>query len=227
MIGATTAVVAAAGLTGLAAIYARDLRREKSRRGSAFEGCRGKLASERLTLEDNGYPRLTGVYEGLDADIRLAVDTIQLRKLPVLWLMVTVKRPLPVNCVVDVMTRATNAEIFSPHNDLPASLPLPEGWPGEINIRTDDPAAAQRVAGRLSDCVQAFVSDQRGKEMLVTPRGVRLVYRLCESDRGHYLLTRLPRFDGDRVPFETVRSLLEQAERIAENLEESGNEQRA
>lgn len=227
MIAATTAVVAAAGLTGLAAIYARDLRREKSRRGLAFEDCRGKLTGERLTLEDNGYPRLTGMHGGHEVDIRLAVDAIQLRKLPVLWLMVTVTRPLPVNCVVDVMTRATNAEIFSPHNDLPSFLPLPPGWPGEVNIRTDAPQAAQRVVDRLSDCVQEFVSDQRGKEMLVTPKGVRLVYRLCESDRGHYLLTRLPRFDGERVPFETVRSLLEQAERIADSLEESRNEQRA
>lgn len=222
---ATTLALVAAGVAGLGTLYVKDNRREKSRRALSFEGCRGYLENERVTLEDTGYPKVTGRYHGTEVEIRLAVDTIQLRKLPVLWLMVTVQRSVPVAGVVDIMTRATNSEIFSPHNDLPVALPLPQGWPNEINIRTDDPQAAGPVLDKVADHVQAFVADNRGKEMLITPRGVRLVHRLCESDRGHYLMTRLPRFDGDQVPFETVEPLIQQAIAVAESLKDMPNDQ--
>lgn len=221
---ATALALVAAGVAGLGTLYANDNRREKSRRAVLFEGCRGRLENERFTLEETGYPRLTGIYRGTRVEIRLAVDTIQLRKLPVLWLMVTAHRPIPVPGVVDIMTRATNAEIFSPHNDLPWALPLPQGWPNEINIRTDAPQAAGPVVARVADHMRDFLADDRGKEMLITPRGVRLVHRLCESDRGHYLVTRLPRFDGDQVSFETVEPLLQQAIAVADCLKDMPND---
>lgn len=222
---ATTLALVAAGIAGLGTFYVKENRRETSRRSAVFDACRGHLENESLRLEDNGYPSLRGDYHGTRVDLRLAVDTIQLRKLPVLWLMVTIHRPVAIKGVVDIMTRATNCEIFSPHNGLAHSVPLPEGWPGEINIRADDRQMAAPVLERVEKPVVDFVADNRGKEILITPRGVRLVYRLCESDRGHYLLTRLPKFEGDRVSFDMVEPLIAQAMSVAEHLKEVRDEQ--
>lgn len=221
---ATTLALVAAGIAGLGTMYIKDSRREKSRRSTAFDSCRGHFEKERHSLEASGYPSLRGYYRGTQVDLRLVVDTIQLRKLPVLWLMVTIHRPVAIKGVVDIMTRATNSEIFSPHNGLAYSVPLPVGWPSEINIRADDRRIAGSVLERVETLLLAFAADNRGKEMLITPRGVRLVYRLCESDRGHYLLTRLPKFEGDTVSFDTVEPLIKQAITVAECLKGVGDD---
>lgn len=70
--------------------------------------------------------------------------------------MVTAYRNLPVSGVVVMMARATNAEIYSPHNDLPQALSLPEGWPDAVHIRTDHAGAAAVVLDKVADHLRAL-----------------------------------------------------------------------
>jgi len=210
---------AAVGVAGLGAVYMTDLRREKSRRSVAFDDCQDLLQDRSLHLEEDGYPSLAGRFDGHEVGLKLLADTIQLRKLPILWLMVTVKRKLPVPGVLDLMVRASNSEYYSPHGELNKAIPLPKGWHDQLTIRSDKANAMSPLLGPLEGQVNDFLDDGRGKEILITPRGVRLVYRFAESDRGHYLVTRLPKFEQQKVEMHTASMLLRQAMNICDTVE--------
>lgn len=215
---AAALAVASAGLAGLGALYAKDARREKSRRGQALAGCRGIFEDERLAHDPAGFPVLTGRFRGHPAELRLVADTIQMRKLPILWLLVTLGRPLPVPGTLDLMVRATNADFYSPHSELPDAILLPGGWPETLSIRSDSAADMAGPLGRLELSVDRLRADDRAKEILVTPRGVRLVWRASESERGHYLLTRQPKFDFSALTAGAARSLLDWADGLCETM---------
>jgi hypothetical protein len=50
--------------------------------------------------------------------------------------------------------------------------------------------------------------DLKMKELLITPRGVRLVYRLSEGERGPYALLRQAVFEAARLDAELAQRLL-------------------
>lgn len=219
MIHEAAAAFAAVGVAGLGTMYVKNLRRERLRRSTAFDHCRGVLQDEKLTLDASGYPVLTGGYEGGTVDLKLLADTIQLRKLPVLWLMVTIQRPLSVPGTLDIMMRASNAEHYSPHSDLEEAIRLPAGWHDQVAIRSDNAEKMRPLLEHLSASVINTDPESRDKELLITPRGARLVYRIDESDRGHYLMTRQPKFINQSVERATVAQLLARLSDICNRVE--------
>ena len=66
------------------------------------------------------------------------------------------------------------------------------------------------LLGALSDQA-SFLAEPTTKELLVTPRGVRLVVRLAEAERGTYLLFRDAQFAHRPLEPEWVRALLDRA----------------
>ncbi|MFU8776642.1 MAG: hypothetical protein ACNA7M_03090 [Roseovarius sp.] len=59
-------------------------------------------------------------------------------------------------------------------------------------MRCDNPAEARRrVIPVLAPHMALFTEGQLGKEIFLSPKGLRLVYRIDEGQRGHYLLIRL------------------------------------
>lgn len=221
MNGAALIALAAVGIALLGWIYLRDLRRTRQRRRSVFENCRGLLEDAVLTRQGMDYPVLSGQRDGAQVELRLLPDTIQLRKLPVLWLLVTVRRNVAVRGAFDMLLRPSNTEYYSSHDKLPEVIPTPGDWPEDAVIRTDQPDAITPLIARLHPHVKALTADGRCKEIFFSPRGLRLVYRIDESQRGHYLVTRQPLFENEVLDRATVGMLIARALELAETIEQA------
>ena len=163
-------------------------RARKARRAGYLDDCRALFSKELKAVVETGFPRLSGRYRGQTFDIQVVPDSLSLRKLPVLWLLVTLPEPLPVRGTFDVMLRATGLETFSNFGSLPEQIAAPPGFPPDCTVRTNAPDAVPGPA--LIARYLAGLDRARLKEVVVAPAGIRLVWLVGEADRGRYLLFR-------------------------------------
>ena len=79
--------------------------------------------------------------------------------------------------------------VFSHFNDLPdADRDATTGFPHDCAIRSDDPAALPPVDAAAPASGRGC--DLRVKELVISPKGLRLVWLAEEADRGRYLIFR-------------------------------------
>lgn len=158
-------------------------------------------------VAETGFARLSGHYRGQLFDVQVVPDSLSLRKLPTLWLLVTLPEALPVRGTYDVMLRATGIETFSKFGTLPDQLPVPAGFPEGCNIRTDAPAPmpATGVIARYL----AGLNAARLKELVVAPTGVRVVWLAEEADRGRYLIYRDAEMGGQALSPDVLQPLMD------------------
>lgn len=220
-----TTLTAAAMAAALVHLYRRDQRRGAARRARAFDDCRGVLDDAELAYEPGDYPMLRGRRSGHAVELKLISENVNIRKLPALWLLVTVRRRLPVGCVFDMLLRPQNTEFYSPHGRLEHRLPTPDGWPENASLRCDRPLAGRGLVGRLAPHVGFFNDDPRAKELLVGPGGVRLVYLVDEATRSRYLTLRQAVYERDTVARGLVETLVGNALALAADLAEETDEQ--
>ena len=158
-------------------------------------------------VAETGFARISGHYRGQMFDLQVVPDSLSLRKLPCLWLLVTVAEPLPVDGSFDVMLRATGAETFSRFGELPRQTDTPAGFPEGCTIRTDavGPMPAAMTVGRYL----SGLDKDRLKELVVAPKGLRLVWLLEEADRQKYLLYRDAEMGSQPVRADVVLPLMD------------------
>jgi hypothetical protein len=118
--------------------------------------------------------------------------------------------------VVDALASPQNTEFYSPWSSLPHQVQLPD-WPAHVVIRTDEPGH-RVVLGAIHQHRNIF-DDWCVKELLISPRGVRLVYRLQEGRRDLYLLLRQAAFAAVRVDLPLAQRLLDAGVRIYQDVE--------
>lgn len=139
-------------------------------------------------IEPSGFPRMTGRIGPHAFDLQVIPDSLTYRKLPSLWLMVSLPEALPVSATLDIMTRATGQEPFSRFSTLPHAIVPPDFLPEGTGVRSDQ---AQSVLPEQLVAKHASIfSDPRVKELVISPKGLRLVIQAEEADRGKYLLFR-------------------------------------
>ena len=158
-------------------------------------------------VAETGFARISGQYRGQMFDLQVVPDSLSLRKLPCLWLLITVAEPLPVDGTYDVMLRATGAETFSRFGEWPSQIDTPACFPEGCTIRTDAVGpmpAAMAVGHYLSGQDKA-----RLKELVVAPKGLRLVWLLEEADRGRYLLYRDAEMGSQALQADVVLPLMD------------------
>ncbi len=218
-------VLAALLIIALGFIYWRDRRALKARRLALFEACLALFDHHRLTQDAVNFPVLTGSYGGFDVCIEPLADHVAFRKIPSLWLLVTVKHRLTVDGTFDVLARAQNVEFYSPADSLPERIATPDTWPRHTTLRSDHPAAELSMK-ILDPHVRTLFADPRSKELVVTRRGVRIVYQASSGDRSEYLVMRSAAFRGARVPAALLRSLLDQAVAVCADLAAGGTHAR-
>lgn len=192
---------------GFARIKAATAQRTKARL-SYFDACAGLFTDLRRGQTDHGFPRLNGRHAGQLFDLQVVPDTLTFRKLPSLWLMVTVPSPQPLSATTDFMMRPTGSEVFSRFGALPMQLVTPPGFPDDLAVRTDDPAEVP-LGALLQSCRDAFFSP-RVKEVLLSPRGLRIVWLAEEADRSRYLIFRDAELGMVPLAPEVLRPLLSQ-----------------
>ena len=166
----------------------RESRDRAKSRASYFDAVKLLFEGDETRTQPTGFPRMTGRRAGLPFDLQAIPDTLTFRKLPALWVLVTLPEPLPLEATLDLMARPSGNEPFTRFATLPQSLPTPAGLPKEIAIRTD-------TAPRLptSDLIAAHAelfTDPRVKELVLSPKGLRIVILAEEADRGRYLIFR-------------------------------------
>jgi len=201
----------------VAALLWRRWIRDQAARRAAPQRLFGRLLPliEDAAFESNGsvgYPRLHGRYVGEPVQFWPVVDTLALRRLPALWLMVTVQSPLPVAAKLDFMMRPAGPTTFSNFDLLPHTLALPGGCPEGGVLRTDDAARAP-PASWLAGHLDIF-EQTRAKELLVTPQGLRLVWLLAEADRARYGVFRQAEFGNVEIDPAQVEDLLQRLLRL-------------
>lgn len=193
-------------LAGLTYIQRTHLRGVKSQRGSLFDQTKHLFDDVRLTQDSINYPTLHGFYLGYPIKLEPIVDTTVFRKLPVLWLLITYYRPLPVASPVDILLRPTGSEFFSPNSTYAHEVVPGVEWPEHIRISSPTPSKAPPLS--LFRPFVPFISDPLTKEVLVTSRGIRVVYQLAEGSQAHYRVTRGVELDTAAFTPARLRSLL-------------------
>jgi hypothetical protein len=193
----------------LAGIYRRDRARLRLLRGALFAPAYPLFDSYRVTQDGIGFPELHGRYCGHDFHIDAVVDMVTFRKLPSLWLRASLLAPVPFRGTLDIMVRAQNVEFYSPANDLPHAIEPPANWPPGTIVKTDDPEDMPPAA--VVDPHIGFFDAPKAKEILITPKGVRLVYQIDQGTRAEYLVLRSANFTSPQVAADIMRDLLDRA----------------
>lgn len=217
--------LAAGFLVILAWMYRRDRKRIRAERAGFFAGCLDLFRSYRVTQDGLDMPVLTARYRDRDFRIEPIIDHINLRKLPSLWLLVTLRAPSPYTGTLDLLVRPQNTEFYSPSGRLPVTIDLPAGWPTHATLRTDRPEAMPPAAA-LEEHL-GFFNDPRAKELLVAPRGVRLVYQAEQARRAHYLVLRQAEFGDMRLAPDLLQDLMDRAIAIHDSLANAHERQAA
>lgn len=209
------AIAASAGVAALLAAWQRCVvRREASRRALAFADCDKLLSDSALVDTGTDYPRLQGHYGGLRVEIQPLLDHVGFRKVPSVWMAVTAHAQLPLGGSFDVLMRPRNIEFYAASSRLEQRIDLPAGWPVD-HLAKVSPAGWEPPLETLRAAAADWLQEPTLKELLVTPRGLRLVVRLGGVDRGSYLVLRSLRPESDRVPRALLQSVLDGALRIA------------
>jgi hypothetical protein len=164
--------------------------------------------------------KVSGRYSDRLLQFQIVVDTLATRKLPSLWLMITLPETQPVSATFDLMMRPTGPATFSGFDFLPVTMVKPVGFPEYAVIRTDNESApypADEVRPHLIE----FIAD-RGKELLISPKGLRVVLQLAESDRARYGVFREANFGDVVIDADLARRCMEMLIAIAGRLTDHG-----
>jgi hypothetical protein len=213
--------VLAAAMGGLALWQGRRLAAEAPARAAAragyFDACAPLFADTRRALAPDGFARLNGRRGGRLFDLQAVPDALSFRKLPALWVLVSLPEPMPVAATLDLMLRPTGAEPFSRFAGLPVALPPPPGLPPGAALRADSPAALP-LAGHLAP-LRDLLAAPPAKEVVIAPSGLRIVWLAEEAERAGYLLFRNAELGRTPFPAETLRRLTDALARLADDLQ--------
>ncbi|MEO6610115.1 MAG: hypothetical protein ABIN69_16770 [Aestuariivirga sp.] len=150
--------------------------------------------------------KLTGKYRGHVFQIQTVIDVLVTRKLPSLWLMVTLPEPQPVGATFDLMMRPAGPSTFSNFDFLENVIATPSTFPLHAVIRTDDPAKLPPTAEILPHLSLFF--GPKGKELLISPKGLRVVVQAAQADRARYGVLREANFGAVVIDAELTVSCL-------------------
>lgn len=208
------AVVSTAGLCFLAMREHRDVLRRRRR---LLDAAAELVEDGSVTIAPDGFPVVDGrLADRRHVRIELVADTLVFRRLPQLWLKLTLaehgerRRPS-----IGALSRPTGAEFYSVVHDLPEWIEPPQ-TDGSILMRGR--GAAPHDVERASAMFRSLFMDPTIKEVAITPRGVRLVRQASEGDRGAHLLLRQVRFPMDMVPKDMISEAIGQLQALSETL---------
>ena len=150
-----------------------------------------------------------GSWNGGRVQVRTIVDTLATRKLPARWLSVSIIEQVAIPATFDMMMRPGSPTTFSNFDHLEHTLPKAPGFPAEAVLRTDI-RGARFPQGLIASHLELF-SEGRAKELLVTPKGVRIVWLLAEAQRARYGVFRQAEFGGATLDPALIERLLNSA----------------
>lgn len=203
-----TLLIAATGAATVSYLAVRDHRAATAARRGLLDDCSGVLDRSKLTHLESGFPQLSGSHRGRGVHVDLVLDTMTIRRLPQLWLSVTLREELPVDAAIAALVRPCGTEFYALADKLPNRLSAPADFPPETMLRGAGRSAAALLA-RLRRPMATLLADAAIKEIAVTRRGARIIRQVAEGRRGDYLLLRQCGFDLDAVDPATLLPLVD------------------
>ena len=168
--------------------------------------------------ESLGSHVMTGLYDGHQFELKTITDTLNTRKLPSLWLMITLKSPLPIKHTLDMMMRPAGPTTFSNFDFLPTILRAPTGFPEQAVLHSDEDQSPFDL--NLLKPILTYFKNPSAKEFLATPNGLRLVTQLGEAERARYLVAREARFENTTIDAGETKHALELLLALKNNLQQ-------
>lgn len=160
------------------------------------------------------YPVVTGrIDDGRLVKLELIADTLVTRRLPQLWLRVTLYDAAPDRPTIGLLVRPTGSEYYSLVHDMPQWMTPPPAT-APMLMRGDGtatPAQSERVARHFG----GLFTDPTVKEAVISPRGVRVVRQAAQGERGAHLLLRQSRFAIANVPAVDIDKAISMAASLA------------
>ena len=212
-------VVGIAAVLALAAIQTRHRRRVGRERRAVLAQVEGLFSEVTVTQDGIGYPSLRGRWHGHWVKLDLVVDTLAMRQLPTLWLLVSVLRPLHVRTPIDITLRPRSSDIVSAGTGFAYEHDAPANWPPDLRVTTPEPALPPLEA--LDDFVE-LLEQPTTKGLFIAPGGVRIVHGLASGAVGQYRVSRRPKFAFAVEP-ERVTALLQAADAVADRVDDIGS----
>ena len=199
------AVVASLAL--LSFVWYRDRVQTARRRARMFHLCLPLFVEAEVTERRGDFPMLAGLFHSQRFTLEAFPDTLGYRKIPSLWMQVTLTATLPINGTVDILARPQNIEFFSPSNELHVALPAPTSWPQPILFRANTENHGLDIR-RIETNVAKLFTDNRIKELLITERGLRVIYQLAQAEKSRYFVFRMAEFEEMTVNPDFLRELM-------------------
>jgi hypothetical protein len=164
-----------------------------------------------LALSPDKFPVVTGCIEdGRQVRLELVADTMVTRRLPQLWLMVTVTdkaasgRPM-----LGALARPTGSEYYSLVHGMPEWLAPPD-TDISLLMRGDGrqtPAEAAAVRAHF----QGLFANPLVKEAVIASRATRIIIQASQGERGAHMILRQAKFSLDSVSATTIREGIQMA----------------
>jgi hypothetical protein len=219
------AAFATAGIAWLGALAVREHRAAIAARAGLLDALLPHFTQVKVEVAPDGFPTLTGrLPDRREVFIELIPDTLVVRRLPQLWLCVTlrerVERP---RASIGALARPTGAEFYSRVHDFPERIDAPAGVESECLMRGDGRLAASEL-GRIGAVLRGILADPHIKEIAATPRGVRIIRQAAEGERGAHLLLRQIRF-GASASHDTVARCIAKADLLRDALDQCAQRQ--
>jgi hypothetical protein len=181
-------------------------KKRKAARAGYFDAVARLFDRVVVEIQPSGFARMTAHKGGHAFDLQAVQDTLTFRKLPALWVMVTLPETLPVKATLDIMARPSGNEPFSKFASLPQSLERPDFLPDFIALKSDNAAA---VKARYLKTYARIFDDPHVKELVISAKGLRLVILAEEADRGRYLIFRDSEMGAEPLKANRILPLLE------------------
>ncbi len=193
------------GIRTARALYSAAPDRTRTR-ARYFSNAETLLTDRTQRTEPSGFARMAGTRAGLRFDLQAVPDSLIFRKLPALWVMVTLTEPQDLSGEAHIMARASGLESFSRINKMAYDLGVPPGFPPGCLLRCTDPASLPpaEVMARLA----TLFRDPSMKEAVLSPQGLRLVTLAEEADRTNYLIFRDAELGAQPFPADRLSQML-------------------
>ncbi len=185
----------------------RDHRARHTSRRSLLNDCTRLFDRHALTHDGDSFPRLSGRCVTRNVDVRLISDGMTIRRLPQLWLQVTVLERLDIESELAVLVRPSGYEFYSLTAGFDHVIEVPPLFPREVIVRGGS-SRAERLLERVGATMASILADPRVKEIAVTREGMRIIRQADEGRRGDYLLLRQAVFDNAHVTAEELDAVL-------------------
>lgn len=187
----------------------RDHREALAQRAALLDEAHALFPGGRTSLGPDGFPRFRAILpDARTLGLELIADTLVTRRLPQLWLKLTVLSDRPLRrFAVGALARPTGAEFYALTHGLPDWAPPPPDLPLLVRCK----GVSEDELDRANAAFARIFADARLKEAAATPRGVAVVRQAFEGDRAAHLLLRQARFAAKPVPAEAIRQAWDEA----------------